>query len=175
MAADQVPVERNVARNTGGRPGVSGQLRADARARTQARAREVLDELPPMPPPCAGHNGGPPLDEAPRAPGRPSIRSKELDEAIFTGLSDGLSISALCRAPGMPCRSTLHLWRQADPGFDRACRFSVDEGHYNLADQVVGEMERLLDRGVPTDVVRAIFNLRKQQLARMHPQKFGGR
>ena len=175
MAADQVSVEREVARNTGGRPGVSGQIRADARARTRARAREVLDELPPMPPPCAGHNGGPPLDEAPRPLGRPSIRSKELDDAIFTALFDGVSISVLCRAPGMPSRSTMHSWRRIDSEFDRICRFAVEEGHHNLAEKVTDEIERLLDRGVPTDVVRAIFNLRKQQLARMHPQKFGGR
>lgn len=130
-------------------------------------------DLPPLWSPPAGHNGGPPLDGATHRSGRPTISTPELREAILDSLADGVPARAICRVPGMPGRTTLQRWRWEDADFDRACRFAQRCGYEFLAEKVLDECERILERSGP-EVARWVFNLRRQQLARMAPRFFGG-
>ena len=138
-------------------------------------------QLPSLwsPPAPLGHNGGPPLDNLPVAlpphgPGRPTVSTPELRDRIFELLWDGVPLRVMCRADGMPSRATIYRWRKMDPAFDRQFRFSQEEGYRHLADLVFEEVERLFERSGPK-VARLVFNLRRQQLARMNPRFFGGK
>jgi len=132
------------------------------------------DDLPPLWPPAMGHNGGPPLDgQEPCRPGRPTVFTPELREAILGNLAVGVSLRAICRAPGMPGRATLYRWRQEDTAFDKACRSAQEFGYQMLVEEVAIESERILQRAGP-EMARMIFNLRRQQLARRAPRFFGG-
>jgi hypothetical protein len=151
---------------------------------TTTRGREVVmsrNELPPLwsPPPPLGHNGGPPLGILPNArpsrrPGRPTVSTPQLRDRIFELLWDGVPLRVMCRAEGMPSRATIYRWRQLDPAFDRKFEFCQEEGYRYLAGLVVEEIDRLLERSGPK-VARLVFNLRRQQLARMNPRFFGGK
>jgi hypothetical protein len=120
-----------------------------------------------------GHNGGPPLDE-PRRRGRPKVITPEIRERLFDLLGEGTPLRVICRTPGMPSRQAVYNLRAADKEFDGAFRFVQHEGYLHLAWKVTQEVEEMLDKGRPTEIVRFIFNLRKQQLARMNPAFFGG-
>jgi hypothetical protein len=139
------------------------------------------NELPPLwsPPPPLGHNGGPPLDILPNAglsrrPGRPTVSTPRLRDHIFELLWDGVPLRVMCRADGMPSRATIYRWRKLDPAFDRKFGFCQEEGYRYLAELVFEEVEGLLERSGPK-VARLVFNLRRQQLARMNPRFFGGK
>lgn len=88
-------------------------------------------------------------------------------------LADGIPLRAICREPGMPCESTVRGWRQADPAFDRAFRFSQVAGFDALAHQVTEELERNLEQ-LGVREARRIWNRRRWELARQNPAYFGG-
>ncbi len=50
--------------------------------------------------------------------------------------------------------------------------FAQKDGYDELASRVVAEVDRALERAGPTGA-RAVFNIRRQQLARMNPRHFG--
>jgi hypothetical protein len=82
-------------------------------------------------------------------------------------LGDGVPLRVICRSPGMPSRRTVYNWRRDDPGFDRAFEFMQTEGYIGLTQKVVEEMETILEQRGPK-IARWVFNLRRQQLSRMH-------
>ena len=131
-------------------------------------------DLPPLWLPGPGHNGGPPLEPERRRPGRPSISTPALRDAVLDRLFDGVPMRAICREPGMPSRGTVQRWREADPAFDRMVRVCATEGYLHLAEKVVEEVERVLRAHGPR-MARWVFNLRRQQLARQNPAFFGDR
>jgi len=131
-------------------------------------------DLPPLwsSPAPIGHNGGPAL--LPRAPGRPSISTPELRNRICDLLCDGVPLAVICRASGMPSRSTVQRWRRDDPAFDRSYGLAQEQGYDLLAHLVVEEVQHSIGAcGVA--MARLIFNMRCQQLARQAPAYFGNR
>jgi hypothetical protein len=119
-----------------------------------------------------GHNGGPPL--RPRPPGRPTISTPELRERVLDLLGEGKPLRAICRMPGVPTRRTIYNWRLADPDFRRSFDFMQREGYIGLCETVCDEVDRVLSKH-GAEKARWVFNLRRQQLARMHPAFFGGK
>ena len=49
--------------------------------------------------------------------GRPTIRSKELEDAILECIADGMSVREICLSEDMPTRSTVFRWLAEDPAF----------------------------------------------------------
>lgn len=147
--------------------------RGRARRNCRIMPMEPLD-LPPLwsPPAVMGHNGGPALER--RAPGRPSISTPELRDRILDLLIEGVPLRVICRAAGMPSRRTLYRWRDDDPAFERACRWSQEEGYIFLACRVFDEVEAVMKVG-DARLARQVFNFRRQQLARQAPAYFGDR
>ena len=131
-----------------------------------------MPDLPPLwsPPAPRGHNGGPAL--ACRTLGRPSISTPELRDCILDLLMNGVPLRVICRTPGMPSRRTLYRWRGDDPAFERACRWSQEEGYVSLACRVSDEVEAMMKVG-GARLARQVFNFRRQQLARQAPAYFG--
>jgi len=93
--------------------------RAHARPANRGDQPVMSLEIPDLPPLWSsrapiGHKGGPAL--LPRAPGRTSISTPDLRDRICDLLCDGVPLTAICRTPGMPGRSTVQRWRRDDPG-----------------------------------------------------------
>lgn len=92
----------------------------------------AMDEQPQLPPAA---NLGEPLARQtrvavsilpkPRRPGRPSIRSRALEEAICQRIASGESLRAVCRDPAMPSKSTVLRWLSKDA--DRARKPRISE------------------------------------------------
>ena len=77
---------------------------------------------------------GPNADEHPttkalrRSPGRPSLFTAKVWEQILNGLAEGMPLSRICAAPGMPCPETIRCWRRDDPRFAREFDFAQQCG-----------------------------------------------
>jgi hypothetical protein len=52
--------------------------------------------------------------------GRPTLRTPELCAEICRRISDGETMQAILKAPGMPAWTTVHDWKQADESFRQA-------------------------------------------------------
>lgn len=75
---------------------------------------------------------------APRRPGRPSLYTPELVEAIAVRLEKGETLTSICRDEGMPEPTTVHAWmreredvsariaRARDVGYDAIAESCVD-------------------------------------------------
>lgn len=50
-------------------------------------------------------------------PGRPSIRSEAIENAILDGLANGIPLTTICRKKGMPGTSTVFRWEAEDETF----------------------------------------------------------
>ena len=139
---------------------------------TELSAEQALVPLWQDPAPI-GHNGGPPLDE-PRRVGRPTILTPELRDRIFDLLAEGVPLRAICRTSGFPNGSTVRRWRLRFPDYNRGHQLAVQMGYDHLARLVLEEVDRALERA-GGKWARYVFNLRRQQLARMNPKVFGDR
>jgi hypothetical protein len=77
------------------------------------------------------------------------VSTPQLRDRIFELLLDGVPLRVMCRAAGMPSRATIYRWRELDPAFDRKFQFFQEEGYRYLAELVVEEIDRLLERSGP--------------------------
>jgi len=143
-------------------------------ARAHARTNQPFPDLPPLyrlPPPFhPTSNGGPPLE--PRRPGRPPI-SEEVRERVLELLAEGVPLKQICRTPGLPCNTTVHRWRHADPEFDRQVRQMAQYGRELLLEMVSEQFEQIVQK-FPVKIARRWWNLRRRELIRINPVFFGG-
>jgi hypothetical protein len=84
--------------------------------------------------------------------GRPAIYSQELADAICSQLAEGISLRTVCRAEGMPDKSTVFKWLREIPEFTdqyaRAKEESADalvEDILDIADDGSNDWMELLD------------------------------
>jgi hypothetical protein len=74
----------------------------------------------------------------PRPPGRPSLFTPALAEAICDRLADGESLRTLCADPAMPDRATVLQWVRDDRGgFREQYRRARDDQAHTLAELAV--------------------------------------
>ena len=129
-----------------------------------------------------------PSDDEPKVIGRPSLYSDELALTICERLADGMSLVEVCRAEGMPHRSTVFRWLEQHPSFrDRYARArdfqaeSMFDDILNIADDARNDwMERSEDKG--RGWIENGESLRRSQLrvearkwcaAKLTPRKYG--
>ena len=143
---------------------------------TRVRARETFSEVDSAPSEASpGHNGGPALDPLPpRQPGRPSLSTSEVRDAIRDRLANGIPLAVIGREAGMPSAPTISRWRRADRKFDESCHSAQQFGYDIMAEEVFEEVQLNIDR-LGCRAARWIFNLRCQKLARQAPRYFGNR
>jgi hypothetical protein len=56
---------------------------------------------------------------------------------ILKLLAEGQSLSAICRADGMPSREAVRLWQRDDPEFDLAVTHAREDGLEKRADEAI--------------------------------------
>lgn len=61
----------------------------------------------------------------------------DIREIILERLAEGESLSAICRTEGMPNRSTVQRWQDAEPEFDAAVTHAREAGYIKRADEAV--------------------------------------
>lgn len=123
-----------------------------------------------------------------RPPGRPSLWSEALGEAIAKRLSKGEPMASICRDEGMPHVSTVHDWMAAHEGFSRSIARAREDGFDHLAaecldiadhthlDTLVGDGERD-DRPNTEWITRSRLRIetRLKLLAKWDPKRYGDR
>lgn len=70
-------------------------------------------------------------------PGRPSLYTEEIAEALVEWISQGKTLRSFCRQPGMPSRSTIDSWRRDRPDFSGRVARARDDGFEELAEQCI--------------------------------------
>lgn len=66
-------------------------------------------------------------------------------DAVIDGLAQGMSLSAICDEHGMPDRSTVQRWQDADPAFDAAVMRARERGFIIRADAAVEKASTATD------------------------------
>jgi Bacteriophage Sf6, terminase small subunit-like len=61
-----------------------------------------------------GYIFGVDISDSPPRRGRPTIRSKEVENEICRRIACGESLRHLCLDPNMPCRDTVFRWLRGD-------------------------------------------------------------
>lgn len=119
-----------------------------------------------------------------RKPGRPSKYSPEVIEAICARLSKGEPLAAICREDGMPGRTTLWEWEQADKAISERIARAREEGEEAIAadclliaDDAAGDF-RMGEKSVLADtdhIQRSKLRIetRLKLLAKWNPGKWG--
>lgn len=110
-------------------------------------------------------------DEAPKHPGgRPTVFDPKIAQEILDKISDGASLSSICRDEKYPCRATVRLWvRKGDSGDEEYAEFSANyasarrEQAHSLVDDVIDIADDDSEDGV---MVRGVRRLNKEFVAR---------
>ena len=109
--------------------------------------------------------------------GRPSIYTDELAKEICLRISNGRSLSSVCRDKDMPSRSLVYDWLADEEKQDFMDRYR--EADLQRADFHADEMIEIADSVEPdtAEVAKARLQIdtRKWQVARMNATKYGDR
>ena len=90
--------------------------------------------------------------------GRPTIKTPELCAEICRRISEGETMKAILKTPGMPAWTTVHEWRQADDSFRQALARAREQ----QAEVWAEEVKELTDAELPTHEAIGRARLRMQ-------------
>jgi hypothetical protein len=90
--------------------------------------------------------------------GRPTIKTPELCAEICRRISEGETMKAILKTPGMPAWTTVHEWRQTDPSFAQALARAREQ----QAEVWAEEVKELTDAELPTHEAIGRARLRMQ-------------
>jgi hypothetical protein len=90
--------------------------------------------------------------------GRPSLKTFELCAEICRRISEGETMQAILKDPGMPAWTTVHDWRQADESFRQALARAREQQAEVWADEIVS----ISDDELPTHEAIGRARLRMQ-------------
>jgi hypothetical protein len=123
-----------------------------------------------------GHNGGPPIDNAPaRKRGRPSSYTPELVDRILDRLGETESLRSICRDPGMPSVRTVLGWVATRPEFRRQYDLARDFGRHLGAEDVLAIADSVSPKPEAVAAARRLIDAKKWHLGRMAPKRRGPR
>lgn len=105
--------------------------------------------------------------------GRPSIKTPELLDAIVERIAGGESVRTICRDEGMPDRSTVLRWLEADDEFAARCaRARVHQADV-MAERVLEVVDSTLEGTVDPAAARVAADNLKWLAAQMAPRRYG--
>lgn len=95
-------------------------------------------------------------------------------QRVLEYAAEGVSLSAMCRLPGMPAPITVITWRQTDPTFSKA----YDDARRHLAERYAQDVVDLADsaRGLDAAGVQAVrlaVDTRKWVASKILPHTYG--
>jgi hypothetical protein len=90
--------------------------------------------------------------------GRPSLKTPELCAEICRRISEGETMQAILKAPGMPAWTTVHDWKQADESFRQALMRAREQQAEVWAEEIMS----ISDDDLPTHEAIGRARLRMQ-------------
>lgn len=108
-----------------------------------------------------------------RGPGRPTLYTDEIAAEICSRISDGETLSAICREPGKPKRSTVRGWLFENEAFSRDYARARAEHTHAIVEEI-GDIAR---GATPEDAqaVRVRIDALKWIASRLLPKVYGDR
>lgn len=103
--------------------------------------------------------------------GRPSDYTEELAAAICERLTNGESLSAICREEDMPAISSIYLWMNKRPEFSEMYARAKEDQADTLADQILD----IADTEDDPNRARVRVDARKWVAAKLKPRKYSDR
>src|SRR5205809_2019717 len=103
--------------------------------------------------------------------GRPTLKTPELCAEICRRISEGETLQAILKDPGMPAWTTVHDWKQADESFRQALMRAREQQAEVWADEIMS----ISDDELPTHeaIGRARLRMQSRQwLAGKYNQQF---
>ena len=104
-----------------------------------------------------------------------SKQTPEIENRILTCISDGMSLSAICKLDGIPPRETIHRWIARDPGFQKRYDEAREERGNYYGEKVSELGIAVLNGELDPNAARVVGDLFKWTAARMSPKNFGDR
>jgi len=102
--------------------------------------------------------------------GRPSTYTEKLSDEICGRITNGESLSAICREPAMPAPSSVFKWLREHPSFSERYAIARQEQADTLADQITAIADDLT--GDPArDRLR--IDARKWIASKLKPKAYG--
>jgi len=117
-----------------------------------------------------------------KKPGRPTVYTQELADAICRELANGISLRSVLRGEGMPDGATFFKWMREIDGFSKQYEAAKEES----ADALIEDMLEIADEALPEsksgDAKRAGAKVAAQRLrvdtrkwaaSKLKPKKYG--
>lgn len=102
-----------------------------------------------------------------------TIRSPELEEAVLAGLMSGKSLVQVCRAVGMPDRTTVFRWMAADDEFATRCARARVIQADALEDDMASIEDRTLSGELDAAAARVVLSSKQWRASKLAPKKYG--
>ena len=106
------------------------------------------------------------------AGGRPTSYNDEIELKILARMSEGESVSQICKSDDMPNKSTVWLWSTVHDEFSVKYKAAISNlGSCNA--ESIGEIEDMLLAGtIDPASARVIIDARKWKAAKFYPKMF---
>jgi hypothetical protein len=106
--------------------------------------------------------------------GRPSLYSEELADLICEDLGNGKSLREICKAEGMPDRSTVLRWMQTNEAFATKCaRTREGPQAEHVVDEIVEVEKGALAGTITSDIARVLISSKQWRASKLAPKKYG--
>jgi len=102
--------------------------------------------------------------------GRASTFTQEIADRICEQLADGVPLTVICSADGMPAPRTVRLWQQQDETFAAAIAGAREAGHDAIADDILTIVD---DKSDDPASRRVRADMRLKLLAKWDPKRYG--
>ena len=104
-------------------------------------------------------------------PGRPTLYTDEIAEAICQGIADGKSLRTVCEDENLPSRETVRRWLRDNESF----RGQYARAREEQADYYADDIVEIADTESDPQKARVRIDARKWTASKLKPKKYGDR
>jgi hypothetical protein len=107
--------------------------------------------------------------------GRPTKKTPELLKEICSRISEGRSLSSICREDDMPNHTTTWRWLSEDSSFQEDYTRAIQSRALAHAERIDDLAEQAVRGEIPADVARVAIDAKKWTASRLLPKLYGDR
>lgn len=105
--------------------------------------------------------------------GRPSTYNEKKAEAIVAHMKDGLSMTAICKMPGMPSRAAVYGWITKNEKFAAECARAMEVQGDLDAERAREIIDDMLAGKIPSDVARVALSGLQWRASKLARARYG--
>jgi hypothetical protein len=105
--------------------------------------------------------------------GRPSDYTEELAAAVCERMSEGKTLTKVCKLPGMPDRKTVLRWREQFPEFRPVYARARENQADAWGDEIIDDAESCPEDPVAIQKTRVVIDAKKWVMGRVHRKAWG--